>query len=235
MTSYRVVAVIPAYNEAATICDVVGRTLPEVDHVVVVDDGSSDATAIALQGAPITLLRNARNRGKASSLWRGVEFGLAHGAEYIVTLDGDGQHRPEEIGRLLEAAIARQNAMVVGARGGDAPARPARRLMANRIADFFISRAARRPMRDTQSGFRVYPIALLERVPIRHDEPRGFVFESEILIKAARAGYEVIFVPVSAIYGQHLRPSHFRPLRDITRIALMVAGYLLRGAPHHFS
>lgn len=234
MTGARVVAVIPAYNEAATIQEVVARTIPEVDHVVVVDDGSVDQTSAAVGDMPVTLLRNSHNRGKAASLWRGIELGLAQGAALIVTLDGDGQHRPEEIPHLLRAA-GRPGTVVVGARTGDAPARPARRLLANRIADYFISRAARTPMRDTQSGFRVYPRVLFEQVPIRHDEPRGFVFESEILIKAARAGFDVAFVPVSAIYGQHLRPSHFRPVRDITRIALMVAGYLLRTAPHRFS
>jgi len=105
--------------------------------------------------------------------------------------------------------------------------------MANRIADYFISRAARSQIRDTQSGFRVYPRQLFQDIRIRHDEQRGFVFESEILIKAARCGYQIVPVPVSAIYGQHLRPSHFRPLRDITRITLMVAGYLFRGASYH--
>ena len=99
----RTVAVIPVYNEVATARRVVERTLAQLARVIVVDDGSNDGTSAALDGLPVTLIRNPRNLGKAASLWRGIALALAEDAEAVVTLDGDGQHRPEDIPRLLAA------------------------------------------------------------------------------------------------------------------------------------
>ncbi|HEU5176741.1 MAG TPA: glycosyltransferase family 2 protein, partial [Burkholderiales bacterium] len=88
----KVLAVIPAYNEAATVRDVASRALGQIKDVIVVDDGSTDGTAAALAGLPVTLIRNPRNLGKAASLWRGIAVALAEDADAVVTLDGDGQH-----------------------------------------------------------------------------------------------------------------------------------------------
>ncbi|MDE2089390.1 MAG: glycosyltransferase family 2 protein, partial [Gammaproteobacteria bacterium] len=201
----RYAIVIPAYNEAATIRDVAARALAQVERVIVVDDGSSDGTAQALSGLPVTVLRNAGNQGKAASLWRGAQCALEQGAERIVTLDGDGQHLPEEIPRLLEAAERCPECIVIGARSGDISAFPRSRYRANRVADFWISWAAGRRLRDTQSGFRVYPAPLFRELRVRHDKSRSFVLESEILIEACRAGHRCVSVPVSAVYGQRPR------------------------------
>lgn len=223
----RCAVVIPAYNEAATLRDVAAGALAQVPRVIVVDDGSPDGTAQAVSGLPVTVLRNAANQGKAASLWRGAQCALEAGVERIVTLDGDGQHLPEEIPRLLEAAERYPERIVIGARSGDISAFPRSRYRANRVADFWISWAAGRPIRDTQSGFRVYPASLFRELRVRHDKSRSFVLESEILIEACRAGYRIISVPVSAVYGQRPRRSHFRPVLDIARIVRMVALKLL--------
>ena len=108
--------VIPAYNEASTIRDVVERTLAHATSVIVVDDGSTDGTAARLAGLPVTLLVNERNLGKAASIWRGAEAAFASGASSIVTIDGDGQHNPEDLRRIFHAAALRPNAIVIGAR-----------------------------------------------------------------------------------------------------------------------
>src|SRR5262245_54264133 len=112
----RAAALIPAYNEAGTIRDVAERTLRVNPWLIVVDDGSTDGTQAALSGLPLMPLRNSRNSGKGASLWRGIRLALEQGAEAIVTLDGDGQHRPEDIPRLLEAWEAQRNAIVIGSR-----------------------------------------------------------------------------------------------------------------------
>lgn len=223
----KLAAVIPAFNEARTIRDVAERSLRHVSFVVVVDDGSTDATQPALAGLPVTLLRNDRNRGKAFSLARGAEQAIAQGADAIVTLDGDGQHRPEDIPRLLAAFEYVQGALVIGSRLHDPERIPRERYLANRFANFWIAWAAGQRITDSQSGFRIYPAALLGEFIARAKRDSGFVFESEILIDAGRRGVRLIEIPISTIYLQRARRSHFRPVLDIARITRMVAWRLL--------
>lgn len=219
---------IPAYNEAATIRDMVERALKIVPNVIVVDDGSADATAVQLTGLPITVLRNERNLGKAASLWKGFDHAMAQGAQAVVTLDGDGQHSPEDIGRLLAASRRFPDSIVIGARLHDKQNFPPRRYYANQFARFWISWAAGYPIADTQSGFRIYPVMLLRRLTQRDVSWNGFVFESEILIAAGAIGVQSVAVPIPGIYPKLARASHFRPVQDIARIVLMVAGRLLK-------
>ena len=218
--------VIPAYNEAATLRDVVERTLKVVATVIVVDDGSVDATARVVQNLPIVLLRNDGNQGKAASLWRGMQHALQIGVHAVITLDGDGQHAPEDIPRLIEASRTLPRHIIIGARLGDPSSIPRIRYIANRVATFWISWACGQRLEDSQSGFRLYPASLLTGLSIRHDRSRGFVFESEVLIKAAACGYRSMAVPIPAVYKAHARPSYYRHM-DSWRIARMVFWNLL--------
>jgi len=222
------VVVIPARNEAATIGDIAARATAVAATVIVVDDGSSDGTHERVAGFPVTLLRNERNLGKGASLWRGMQHALALGADGVVTLDGDGQHAPEDVPRLLRVARAHPDDIVIGARLVVAHGAPRARRAANRVADFFIGWAAGQPLDDSQSGFRVYPATLLRRLDVKHGPGRGFVFESDALIAAARSGVRVRSVAIAAVYSKGARPSHFRPVIDIARIGGMVAWQLLR-------
>jgi glycosyltransferase involved in cell wall biosynthesis len=224
--------VIPAYNERATIAGIVERALACAHTVIVVDDGSTDGTADALASCSVTLIRNDRNGGKGHSLWCGMQHALSLGMAGVVTLDGDGQHAPEDIPRLVAMARSHPRDIVVGARLLGRECAPRSRRCANRVADFWIGWAAGQRLADSQSGFRVYPSTLLERVRIRHDAARSFVFESEFLIAAARLDARVRNVPVATIYPHHARASHFRGLRDITRITRMVAWHILRRGFH---
>ena len=215
-------AVIPAYNEARTLRDVVERSLRHVPLVIVVDDGSTDATRAAVEGMPLTLLVNARNLGKGESLWRGMRHALAQGAEAIVTLDGDGQHAPEDIPLLLAAHARNCNALVVGSRMHERDKIPRDRYFAQRVGDFCIGWAARRAIEDSQCGYRVYPASLFRSIEVKSGRKGGFVFESEILIDAARAGIEIVSVPVGAVYEPRGRRSHFRPVEDFCLVGAMV-------------
>lgn len=117
--------------------------------------------------------------------------------------------------------------IVIGSRRG-APGQPAARRRANRVADFWVSWAARHPIADSQSGFRIYPAAALRDLDRYEGRARRFSFESEILIDAARRGITTVAADIPALYGAALRrPSHFRPVADIARIVIMVAGKLL--------
>lgn len=224
MINYAVV--IPAYNEAATIRDLAERALAICKHVIVVDDGSSDATGAALDGLNVLCLRNDSNLGKAASLWRGAHAALALGVQSVVTLDGDGQHAPEDIPRLMAAAEYSPTSIVIGARLADPSVIPKLRLFANRAAVFWLSWACGQRLDDSQSGFRVYPAVLFDKIVIPHDRQHGFVFESEILIEAARHGHRCEMVPIAAVYRPGARASYFRHL-DTLRIIRMVAWKLL--------
>ncbi|THI86062.1 MAG: glycosyltransferase family 2 protein [Nitrospira sp. CG24A] len=219
--------VIPAYNEMATIRDVVLRTIRQTKNVIIVDDGSTDGTAEVLVDLPVTLLRNPTNCGKATSLWRGFQQALTAGASGVVTLDGDGQHAPEDIPRLLAEAASHPDHVIIGARRGDQRRAAYWRYVANRVADFWVSWAAGCSFADSQSGFRVYPASLLSRVKITHGKARSFVFESEILIEATRSGHQSLAVPIEALRRPGARPSYFRPVSDITRITCMVGWKLM--------
>lgn len=222
----RYAVVIPAFNEAATILDIVRRSLAQTDLVIVVDDGSQDTTAAQVAELPITLLRNPQNCGKAASLWRGMQQALTLGVDAVITFDADGQHAPEDIPRLIEAAKTHWNFIVIGARIGDSRQIPKIRYYANRFANFWISWACGYRVRDSQSGFRLYPARLLAQLNIAHERRHGFVFESEILIEAARLGFDSIAVAIPAVYHAAARPSHYRQI-DSLRITRMVAGKLI--------
>jgi glycosyltransferase involved in cell wall biosynthesis len=219
--------VIPAYNEAETVRDVAMRARQQCANVVVVDDGSTDSTFRAVAGLDVTVLRNEENCGKAGSLSRGFEHALAQGAIGVITLDADGQHAPEEIPSFVKQSLDDPNAFLVGARRRDQRKASFWRYVANRIADFWIGWAAGQPIEDSQSGFRLYPARLLREVTLKHGREQSFVYESEIVIEAARRGFQCRNVAVTVAPRSGPRPSHFRPVLDIARITRMVGWKIL--------
>ena len=221
----KLVAVIPAFNEAATIRDIAARTLEFIRDVIIVDDGSTDGTAAQTRGLGVTLVSNPRNLGKGASLWRGFALALSEGADAVVTLDADAQHRPEDIPRLVDTARAHPGRIIIGARMWDRDTVPPLRYVGNRFANFWVAWAAGFPVVDSQSGFRLYPAPFLRAVNV--NPGARFAFESEILIEAGRAGVRTATVPIPALYRPEARPSHYRPAADTARIARMIAWKLL--------
>lgn len=226
----RTALVVPAYNEAATLRDVVTRALAQCTDIHIVDDGSTDDTARCVADLPVKLIRHAQNQGKAASLWDGFAAALMQDVDWIVTLDGDGQHRPEDIPRLLAAAQRYPNSVIIAARLQRRANAPLGRRAANALADFSLSWVSGHPVADSQSGQRAYPAPLLRRVlsdgSLRHDAGASFTLESELLIAAARLGYDTVAVPIDTLYGAG-RASHFRSARDVGRIARMIWSHLL--------
>ena len=224
MDTYAVV--IPARNEIATIRDIAERSLAQVQRVIVIDDGSQDGTADAVRDLPIVLLVNATNQGKGAALWRGIQQALTLGVSAVITLDADGQHAPEDIPRLIAAHERRPGCIIVAARQSDPTNTPRVRYIANKIANFWISWACGQRLADSQSGFRLYPAELFRRVVIRYDKKHSFVFESELLIEAARAGFHCLAVAIPAVFATGMRPSHYRQV-DSLYIGLMLTKKLL--------
>ena len=223
----RVWIAIPAYNEARTIRSLAEASLSLCPRVVVVDDGSTDETCSQLGGLPITLLRHETNEGKAASLRTAFRHALAHDARCVITLDGDGQHDPSDALSLLDAWEGHNDRIVIGSRLHDRTQFPPARYRANRFACFWISWASGHPIADSQSGFRIYPQEVM-RIALNRVRSSRFTFESEILIDAASKGFRTLAVAIPGHYPENARQSHFRPVVDITKIVLMVAGRLLR-------
>jgi uncharacterized SAM-binding protein YcdF (DUF218 family) len=185
---------------------------------------------------PVTIYRNPEKLGKAGSLWKGITAGLEENADFILTMDGDGQHRADDIPALVKLSQKKPNCIVLGERVKNASDAPKWRRFANWVADLFLSWACGQRLPDTQSGFRVYPRSLLMETDISTNLMRGFVFESEILIDAATRGYGLVWVSVPAIYSDAARPSHFRPIMDTYFITIMISMNLISrlGSPIGF-
>ena len=227
-----IAVVIPAFNEAQTIAQVVTHTLTYAKTVIVVDDGSTDGTTEQIIHLPITLLRHEQNQGKAAALWHGMQYALTQDCCSVLTLDADGQHVPENIPRLIQKSLEYPDKLIIGARFLKTDDAPPLRRFANRFADFWISWAAGYWILDSQSGLRIYPATLLRQVKIPHDSAHSFVFESEILIEAARLGFTSLPVFIDAIYDPSHRASHYRATRDTLRITRMVTWKLLKRGLH---
>ena len=218
---------IPVFNEAATIGDIVERARLH-GPVLVVDDGSTDATAARAAAAGAEVVTLEARRGKGAALRRGFAEARHRGVARVVTLDGDGQHEPDEIPRLLKVATEEPAALVIGGRLTgltESPGRviPAARLAALRVAGFFIDWLSGVAVLDTQSGFRVYPASLLAAVSPRRG---GFVLETEMLLRAADRGVTIREVPVTPIHFEDRR-SRFRPARDGLAVGTYLAGRIV--------
>ncbi len=213
---HRIAVVIPALNEERAIRGIVESALAICPNVIVVDDGSTDATCERIADLPITLIRHRTSLGKGQGLRDGFRAARAAGFDAVVTMDGDGQHLAADIPRLLAAARRYPEHLVIGARIRNRENQPAARRRANDFADWGISWGCGVPVADTQSGQRYYPSAALDLADIAADD---FVFEAAVLIAAAREKrVGIVSVPIESRYHGEFRTSHFRPVRDVARI-----------------
>jgi len=218
-TALRVWAVIPAYNEEARIASVVRGIAGSVAGVVVVDDGSSDGTAREAERAGAEVIRRPSNGGKGAAIRAGLAAALAHGCTHVLFIDGDGQHRPEEVPALIGAAEDGAG-LVVGERQFSRDQMPRSRYYANVIGSRALSWFIGTEVRDTQSGFRLVGADWLRSLPLT---ATGYEIETEMLIRLARRGASIVRIPVAAVYAD--APSKLRPLRDTTRTCFLAVKY----------
>jgi len=219
----RVCAVVPARDAAGTIGAVVRgllATLPECT-VLVVDDGSADETGAAAREAGALVLRHTLNQGKGAALQTGFDEAVRLGVDAALALDADGQHDPAWAPRLL-AGLAETD-LVVGSRIQSRAEMPWLRRVTNDVTSWWVSRLARTPIEDSQSGYRAIRATVLRRV---RPEARRFDYESEYLVAAARAGFRIGAVPIPTLYNAP--GSHIRPVRDTVRFVRFVLRHLFR-------
>ena len=231
--------VIPTYNNSRTVADIVRRSLAVCPDVVVVNDGSTDDTLRQLESfkETIHLITYGRNRGKGHALKRGLSAARRAGYDFAVTLDSDGQHRPEEVPSLVAAALAAgtDKVLVVGnrfsAQSEPVQGMPSGNSFANRFSNFWFRLQTGVRLTDTQSGYRLYP---LHHLPCLGLLTARYESELELLVFSAWHGVRLLSVPVSVIYPDD-RVSHFRPFGDFFRISvlntLLCLGALFYGYP----
>lgn len=219
-----VAALIPAYYEERQIREVARRALAQIDTVLVIDDGSVDRTAEEARQSGAQLIRHEINLGKGAAIKTGMRELLARGFEYVLVLDGDGQHLPEEIPAFLREANDSRAHVVVGNRMSDLSTMPPVRRLTNRYMSWQISRVCKQRVCDSQCGFR-----LIHRDVIPHlfCESNNYDYETEMLFIAAQHGFRISSVPVSTVYGEEISKIH--PVRDTIRFFKLLSRY--RRAP----
>jgi glycosyltransferase involved in cell wall biosynthesis len=215
-----VAALIPAYFEEAQIQAVARRTLAQLDHVLVLDDGSTDRTSEEASKAGAEVIRHEHNQGKGAAIKTGMRELAARGFLYVLILDGDGQHLPEEIPAFLEEANRSGAPFVVGTRMSDTRKMPFVRKMTNRLMSAQISALCGQPVPDSQCGFRMMH---RDVIPHLYCESNNYDYETEMLLIASREGFRIASVPVSTIYGEEISKIH--PVRDTVRFIRLIARY----------
>jgi glycosyltransferase involved in cell wall biosynthesis len=213
----RICALVPAFNEASQIAKVVLGAIQHVDQLVVIDDGSTDGTAEAARAGGATCLLLPTTRGKASALRIGIEFAAVRRFTHVLTLDGDGQHRPEDIPVLIQAAVRTGADLVIGTRTFERHSMPRARFYSNTIGSRLASALVGREIRDSQSGFRLIRLDKLVNLELRS---RFYEFEMEVLIKMARGGCSIEQAPIPAVYEDGRARSKMKPVRDTVRICI---------------
>ena len=222
----KVLAVIPLYNHGATIHDVVEKTLAVHPEVLVVDDGSNDDGPEQLANLPVKLLEHPANRGKGAALVTAADYAGKHDYTHILTLDADGQHDPADIPGMLEILHNDPRAIVVGKRDFNQESIPGSSRFGRSFSNFWLRLQTGTSLGDTQSGFRVYPLYVLEGLSLW---TRRYNFEIEVLVRAAWAGVPLVDAPISVYYppGDE-RVSHFRGFMDNWRLTLLNTHLTLR-------
>lgn len=215
----RVVVLIPAFNAAGTIGNVVRQSREVIPDVVVIDDGSVDATAANAAAAGARVLRHEINRGKGAALKTGFAYAIERGQDGVITLDADGQHLPAEIPKFLRAHEETGADLIIGGRAHLFGQMLPRRRLANRFSAWTIGWASQTAVSDSQSGYRFYSTRLLRSVRLRTD---GFDLESEVIVRAGRGGFKVLTIPIDLDFVDGVSTSHYKPLKDTLRIAWTV-------------
>ncbi len=217
----RCCVLIPTYNNEKTLEKVITDTLQYTNHIVVVNDGSTDTTPQILEKFKdiVSIVNFDLNCGKGMALRKGFEFALSNNYRYAISIDSDGQHYPEDLEAFLHKIKEQPDSLIIGARNMDQSHIPGKSSFGNKFSNFWFELETGIKMPDTQSGYRLYPIEKLKKLSFYTTR---FEFEIEVIVKAAWAGIPVIPMPVGVFYPtKEERVSHFRPTRDFFRISVL--------------
>jgi glycosyltransferase involved in cell wall biosynthesis len=220
---------IPTYNNAASIKEVINGVLEFTSNIVVVNDGSTDNTAKLLEDYPdLQIVHHPKNMGKGMALRTGFKAAYKSGYQYAISIDSDGQHYPDDLHLFIDQIEIHPNAIIIGARNMDQPNVPGKSTVGNRASSFWFWVVTGIKLSDTQSGYRLYPLAPLNSI---YFITRKYEFEIEVMVRASWKGVEVLSIPVKVFYPPaDERVTHFRPFKDVTRITLLNIIFVLLSA-----
>ena len=210
--------VVPTYNNERTLARVLDGILTYTCHLIVVNDGSTDGTAAILAGYPsIKVTTHPRNCGKGVALRSGFREARTLGYKNVVTIDSDGQHFPTDLPAIAAAAQAHPGTLIIGQRNMTQEGVPGKSSFGNNFSNFWFRVETGIKLGDTQSGFRLYPISCMSKYYFT----TKFELEIEVIVRAAWRGIPVMNIPIAVSYDKAERVSHFRPVKDFTRISIL--------------
>lgn len=212
--------IIPTYNNAATLAGVIADVFQYCNNVIVVNDGSTDATeSIAASFPQVQLISYTNNEGKGLALRKAFIYAAEHNYQFAVTIDSDGQHFAKDLPAFIHKLETEQDAIIIGSRNMEQASVPGKSSFGNKFSNFWFKVETGIDCTDTQSGFRAYPIQLLKDIRFF---TKKYEFEIEVLVRAAWRGIKIETVPVTVYYApKEIRVSHFRPFKDFTRISIL--------------
>jgi len=219
--------IIPTYNESRAIAGLVNQVIKLGLEVIIIDDGSTDDTVKIAAACGAKVLANQRNMGKGASLIKGYNFVLQQGFDAVISMDGDGQHSPDDLLAFIQKARNSQSALIVGNRMEMIKGMPGLRLITNFLMSKFISLIVKQYIPDTQCGFRLVKKELLARMDLSTSK---YETESEVLIKAAHLGFKIESIPIKTIYSG--QKSRINPLVDTLRFLRFMIREFIRSPKH---
>jgi glycosyltransferase involved in cell wall biosynthesis len=221
LSQHRICVVVPTYNNASTIADVLRRIAPYAERIILVIDGSTDDTReqVMQSGVRVDLIDYPQNRGKGYALKQGFMRAIHQGFEYAITIDSDGQHFPEDIPVFVEAHRQHPKALIVGSRNLQQDNMPGRNTFANKFSNFWFRLQTGVNLPDTQTGYRLYPLRELSATKV---QTARYEAELSVLVFLAWSSVKLVPVPVRVYYApEGERISHFRPVVDFARISAL--------------
>lgn len=217
----KICVIIPTYNNERTLKRVIDGVLKYTNHILIINDGSTDTTAkILKEYSALHIITLPRNKGKGNALRVGFKKAEELDFHYAITIDSDGQHFPEDINVFVKA-LEQSNSkslLLIGARNMEQESVPGTSSFGNKFSNFWYRIETGINLKDTQSGYRLYPLRELNKIKFYTTK---FEFEIENIVKAAWRGIIVKNVPVKVLYDENERVSHFRPFKDFTRISIL--------------
>lgn len=218
-SAYKICVLIPTYNNHKTLKRVLNGVLQHTQHIIVVNDGSTDDTAqILTEYSQINVISFSKNQGKGKALQAGFTKALELGFDYAVTIDSDGQHYPSDLPLFFsEIQQNEEPILLIGSRNMSHDSVPKKSSFGNKFSNFWFKIETGIELSDTQSGYRAYP---LHAIPAKFYTSK-FEFEIEIIVRTAWNGIAVKNIPIQVLYDPSERVSHFRPFQDFTRISIL--------------